>query len=883
MGTFVLHSIELKNVRGIDHLMLDALPETGVVVIHGENEAGKSTILDALNVVLTEKHSARKKSTVLPLQPSGKDVGPEITVSVTVGPFELTIMKRFLRKASAELHIRSPRVERLAGREADERLEQILAEHLDSELMDTLFLRQDQLGHAVSAVGIPSLTQALEGKSVGAEGAATLEDTELMQSVEAEYRQYFTAGGRPTGEFAKLEKELGQARESVDDAMAKASTMDGYVTDYERLDKQLKQAEADLPSARTEVDERVKAHAEGLKAADVYHAAAQEAERAEQDLQRVVDQRKQRGELRDSVEKAEREAELLSAELVPLKEKAEHEKAEAESLGVQRVQAQKRLEETQAAVRAALNSRSIAAAQRRRGEIERKLTGIGKAEVVLKAAKERAAASGRDVTDQDVRKASELAGEIQVARKLYESSAAKLEIESSSGFTFEVDGQQEEHLAGAKASVVDLRQGTQISIGDVTLTYRAGADDSAEDLAAVVERLESQLANLLAEHECETLEELRDKREAHRVIAAELDAARREYALTVGDDDVDDLKAELARLEGDLEGEEDVLELSAEEFQAAEMEAKEARDAVESLSVRLDQLKQSPAALNLVRHEVKVENAQDNLERAQAALAKARESAPDHQLNDAVEAAEQARALAVDKLGTAHELYVAADVDKAAKLLEGSRARMKSLEDTVRTSSLELKGLEGYIQAGMGAAEQLEQAQAYLEATERKAAALRQRAEAARYLYELLLRHRDEAHAKYTAPFASALSALARTVYGGEVSFELDENLAVSQRIRNGIVVPLDQLSGGAKEQLAILTRFAIADLLGEGEANVPVIVDDALGSTDSTRLELMSTLFTDAGRHGQVIVLTCMPERYSRIPGRTEISISAIKAAHAR
>ena len=36
-----LHSIELKNVRGIEHLVVDELPDRGVVVIAGDNEMGK--------------------------------------------------------------------------------------------------------------------------------------------------------------------------------------------------------------------------------------------------------------------------------------------------------------------------------------------------------------------------------------------------------------------------------------------------------------------------------------------------------------------------------------------------------------------------------------------------------------------------------------------------------------------------------------------------------------------------------------------------------------------------------------------------------------------------------------------------------------------------
>ena len=66
-----IHRLELTNVRGIEHLVLDELPETGVVVIHGENEAGKSTIVEALDVVLTEKHSGRSKR-IRSLQPVGR-------------------------------------------------------------------------------------------------------------------------------------------------------------------------------------------------------------------------------------------------------------------------------------------------------------------------------------------------------------------------------------------------------------------------------------------------------------------------------------------------------------------------------------------------------------------------------------------------------------------------------------------------------------------------------------------------------------------------------------------------------------------------------------------------------------------------------------------
>ena len=110
------------------------------------------------------------------------------------------------------------------------------------------------------------------------------------------------------------------------------------------------------------------------------------------------------------------------------------------------------------------------------------------------------------------------------------------------------------------------------------------------------------------------------------------------------------------------------------------------------------------------------------------------------------------------------------------------------------------------------------------------------------------------------------------------MDFELSEELKVQARSRNGETVAFDALSGGAKEQLSILTRFAIAQLVSSEP--VPVVIDDALGSTDSQRLQLMAALFTKAGKTTQVIVLTCMPQRYSWVPGRIDLDMERLRSA---
>ena len=49
----------------------------------------------------------------------------------------------------------------------------------------------------------------------------------------------------------------------------------------------------------------------------------------------------------------------------------------------------------------------------------------------------------------------------------------------------------------------------------------------------------------------------------------------------------------------------------------------------------------------------------------------------------------------------------------------------------------------------------------------------------------------------------------------------------------------------------------------------MPVVIDDALGFTDPDRLTKMGAVFDAVGGDGQVIVLTCSPQRYASVGAR--------------
>jgi uncharacterized protein YhaN len=54
----------------------------------------------------------------------------------------------------------------------------------------------------------------------------------------------------------------------------------------------------------------------------------------------------------------------------------------------------------------------------------------------------------------------------------------------------------------------------------------------------------------------------------------------------------------------------------------------------------------------------------------------------------------------------------------------------------------------------------------------------------------------------------------------------------------------------------------------------VPVVIDDALGFTDPDRLVKMGSVFDAVGDAGQVIVLTCSPQRYAAVDSAHRIDL---------
>lgn len=114
--------IKLQDFRGVTEREIEFAPR-GVTLVEGPNESGKSSLADALALVLTEKDSSRKRH-VIACQPVDRDAGPEVEVELESGSYHLTVSKRFVRRPRTVLEVTAPRPEKgLTGAAAHERLQ----------------------------------------------------------------------------------------------------------------------------------------------------------------------------------------------------------------------------------------------------------------------------------------------------------------------------------------------------------------------------------------------------------------------------------------------------------------------------------------------------------------------------------------------------------------------------------------------------------------------------------------------------------------------------------------------------------------------------------------------------------------------------------------
>ena len=197
---------------------------------------------------------------------------------------------------------------------------------------------------------------------------------------------------------------------------------------------------------------------------------------------------------------------------------------------------------------------------------------------------------------------------------------------------------------------------------------------------------------------------------------------------------------------------------------------------------------------------------------------------------------------------------------------------IKQLEETINKDKRESLVLTTELRTlgQKGIAEELERKEGDLASARRELERIELDAKAWKLLSTTLQEAESEAKATFLAPVRDRLQPYLRLLFP-EADLRLREDDFEIEKIRRGgVEEPFESLSIGTREQIAVLTRLALADLLREKGKPVALVLDDPLVNSDDERFRRMRTALHKAAENVQIVVLTCHEDRYKTLGTRT-------------
>jgi DNA repair exonuclease SbcCD ATPase subunit len=263
----------------------------------------------------------------------------------------------------------------------------------------------------------------------------------------------------------------------------------------------------------------------------------------------------------------------------------------------------------------------------------------------------------------------------------------------------------------------------------------------------------------------------------------------------------------------------------------------------------------------------KLEQLDKDFKQTQENLDKARKKESDETLEVNLIAADRAVLSEDTGYRSVADSLKAFNPEQVGALADSTKGSLKTIKSTHDSKDKELTEVQTRlkIMGEEGLHEKLNSAENQLEQLEFKNRATTRRANAAKCLFDTMCEERDKANRAYVAPLKDKIERLGRLVFDPSFQVTIDDDLKITSRTVSGVTVPFDSLSGGTKEQLSLIYRLSCSMVVAK-DGGTPVILDDALGYTDTERLKLMGAVLAVAAKQCQIVIFTCVPERYAFI-----------------
>ncbi len=871
--------LRLATYRGIDESEVRFSPK-GLTIVEGPNEAGKTSLSEAVRLLFDYLDSS-KHSEVKAIKSVTRDVGPEIELEAESGLYIFTYFKRFHKKPETTLTITSPKPENYTGREAHERAEEILRETIDIDLWKALSIQQ---GEAVQQADLSKQTSLSAALDIAAGGHRTdPREESLFDKVKEEYGRYFTERGSD-------KKELKEAQNVQEETEAEVASLEKQIQDLEKdivraadLGRELERLKKQEEDLRGDVSEYTKSLDEIKGLENALETARLKLESAQKSQAAAKRDKEVRQDLMDAVSKARKahaELDESSTSSTASVKKAENdlEKAQSDATKTEagRVDAESLLNLCRADFDYFNNKLHLEQLRERKDRIDRTRKEAALADEVL---------TKNSVNEETLKTIQKAERSLITAQAKLETGAPNVLLRGLTNFDFQIDGVQ---TIISKDEELSLSVSDRVRVtipGSLQMEVTAGA--SSSDLSKKVQEAKHKLDAICNDAGVSNADEARQSYDARREAQQSLSRQKEIEKENLRDLTYEELERKVIGLGKGVPAYPSAripepklpenLKAAKKELRSAEGDLEKANKVWEEARTELDAARKVRDGLRERYQKVRVELdlKAEELNRAEDELARSRKIISDDDL-------ESKHSKSTKLVHTEEENVKSAETDlrdkepdrvKAlAETAKGSLGTVEKKREAAQKENTEVRTrLKVFGEEGLH--EKLHAAQTHLDHIKQENAAMIRRAQAARLLYVTMKEERDKARRAYVAPLKEKIERLGRLVFNNSFEVEVTEDLSVASRAMDGSNVPFESLSGGTKEQISMISRLACAMTVSK-DGGSSLILDDALGYTDPERLKLMGAVLAKAGKECQIIILTCVPDRYSNIGEATVVRL---------
>lgn len=867
----ILRSIEVENFRKFMPGVAIHLLGEGLNVIVGDNEEGKSILLQAVRSAFFDRHSLTGDyaESFLPYK---SKLQPRVTIRFTFKGAEYRLTKGFCQDAFAELQLPDGGV--LRGLAAEEQLEKLLrferpgrgpSDERHQGVWAMFWVEQGRSlllsPNPISRSTIASTLEREVGDVLGGRRGQR-----LLAAVRQRYNELFTSRGTARGEYAVAGKRLDEIKEELERTRQQMVQYEGKVDNLERVRDKLRRYDRDRAIdnagralAEAERDwERVKQ----LKGSLEQAVTAEKLAQGKLDL--ATTRATQRAQKQTEVQAAGTRCEELRESLHARKQAvAPILKRLGEATETHQASSRARDKATQAL----RDAEAVEKLARARAEIRDLSVRIHQASEAQKRIEKARASSARiPIEKKDVTRLRKLNEELISSNAQLQAAATHVSLDLAKGVEARLGGRKAPpQFTLTTAGILELAH-----IGRITIVPGGDLDRARAQAGADKTKLEAALAKLgvsdaeEAQALCDQKQELLKQVE----ISQEALDSHAPEGLSV-------LQERLAGLQAAMEAKPVA---AGQETESVERAEKRRESAKAALRIAEKDYETSAACLNAFQVELaevrnqeasvegQLRNAEGEHRRLGEGLAVLRAEVPDSALHQEVIAAkhelDKCRAIS-EAAGRSLE---GANPEEVRFRLEAARKCLANIEKDIaelkrKTTELEIE-LRATGQRGLG--EQYQQLEGQLQVACAAKAKLDREAAAVSLLYRMLTDAEKQAKETFLKPVTDRIAPYLKLLFPG-ARLDLNEDMQITGLTRAELQEPFDSLSMGTREQLAVLTRLAFADLLAEHEQPAAVILDDAIVNADDRRFDRMLRILQKASERFQVIILSCREREYQR------------------